>query len=111
MLDAFGSGPNRASWPGRSRFRCADRRFPHYGCVSGCNSVKIAWNHEMSGAHKRQAARQALLRFRTRCLRCLPGAHVPKNGSRKLIRVGDRDGWVWVSAATPPGRCVVRSEP
>jgi len=30
----------------------AERRFPHYGCVSGCNGVKIAWNHEMSGARR-----------------------------------------------------------
>ena len=45
--------------------RTADRRFPHYGCVSGCNGVKIAWNHEMSGARRGQSIGQGLLLFRT----------------------------------------------
>lgn len=45
---------------------------------------------EMSGARRRQSPGQALLRSRTPA-RCPPGGHVPKNGSRDRIRIGDRD--------------------
>jgi HNH endonuclease len=41
------------------------------------------------------------------CPRCPPGGHVPKNGSRDLIRVGDRDGWA-CGICRDPARLVHR---
>jgi len=47
----------------------------------------------MSGARRSESTGQALLRFRTPAP-LAAGRVCPKNGSRELIRVGDRDSWV-----------------